>query len=113
MSRLAIIAGGGSGKKAAVSRLLRAALATYSRHGPLINAVALGLIRTPATERLFSAPSAARQLVAQHQLGRIVQTNDVVRGIAWLLSGAAAWITEYSVAVDGGFSAVRPLQRAH
>jgi NAD(P)-dependent dehydrogenase (short-subunit alcohol dehydrogenase family) len=97
--------------KAAIEGLVRSAAATYARHQVRVNAVAPGLMRTPATEGLFSAPDAVRQLDAQYPLGRHGQISDVARAIAWLLSSEAAWITGQTLAVDGGFSAVRPLQR--
>jgi NAD(P)-dependent dehydrogenase (short-subunit alcohol dehydrogenase family) len=98
--------------KAAVEGLARAAAATYARQRIRVNAVAPGLLRTPATERLFAAPDAVRQLDAQYPLGRHGQVSDVARAIDWLLSDAAAWITGQTLPVDGGFTAVRPLQRA-
>ncbi len=98
--------------KAAVEGLVRAAAATYARQRIRVNAVAPGLMRTPATEALFAAPDATRQLEVQYPLGRHGQVSDVARAVGWLLSDAAAWITGQSLAVDGGFTAVRPLQRA-
>ena len=98
--------------KAAVESLARSAAATYSRHDIRINAVAPGLMRSPATEWLFSTPNNTRQLDAQYPLGRHGQVDDVASTITWLVSEEASWITGQVLAVDGGFSAVRPLQRA-
>lgn len=98
--------------KAAVEGLARSAAATYARQRIRVNAVAPGLMRTPATESLFSTPDMIRQLDAQYPLGRHGQVNDVARAIGWLLSDAAMWITGQTLPVDGGFTAVRPLQRA-
>ena len=98
--------------KAAVESLARSAAATYSRHDIRINAVAPGLMRSPATEWLFSTPNNTRQLDAQYPLGRHGQVDDVASAIAWLVSEEANWITGQVLPVDGGFSAVRPLQRA-
>lgn len=98
--------------KAAVEGLVRAAAATYARQRIRVNAVAPGLMRTPATEKLFSTADSTRQLDAQYPLGRHGQVGDVARAIAWLLSDSANWITGQVLPVDGGFTAVRPLQRA-
>ena len=65
--------------KAAIEGLTRAAAATYARQRIRVNAVAPGLMRTPATEGLFSAPDATRQLDAQYPLGRHGQVKDVAR----------------------------------
>jgi NAD(P)-dependent dehydrogenase (short-subunit alcohol dehydrogenase family) len=98
--------------KAGVEGLVRAAAASYARHRIRVNAVAPGLMRTPATEKFFSTTEATRQLDAQYPLGRHGQVGDAARAISWLLSDAAEWITGQILPVDGGFTAVRPLQRA-
>ena len=98
--------------KAAVESLARSAAATYSKDHIRINAVAPGLMRSPATEWLFSTANNSRQLDAQYPLGRHGQVEDVASTIAWLVSDEAAWITGQILPVDGGFTAVRPLQRA-
>jgi NAD(P)-dependent dehydrogenase (short-subunit alcohol dehydrogenase family) len=98
--------------KAAVESLARSAAATYSKDHIRINAVAPGLMRSPATEWLFKTANNSRQLDAQYPLGRHGQVEDVANTIAWLVSDEAAWITGQVLAVDGGFTAVRPLQRA-
>lgn len=98
--------------KAAVESLARSAAATYSGDNIRINAVAPGLMRSPATEWLFSTPKTTRQLDAQYPLGRHGQVEDVAEAIAWLISDDASWITGQVLPVDGGFTAVRPLQKA-
>jgi NAD(P)-dependent dehydrogenase (short-subunit alcohol dehydrogenase family) len=98
--------------KAAVEGLARSVAATYSRDNIRVNAVAPGLMRSPATEWLFTTPKNARQLDAQYPLGRHGQVEDVANTIAWLVSDEASWITGQVFPVDGGFTAVRPLQRA-
>lgn len=101
-----------SAAKAAIEGLTRSAAATYSRNQIRVNAVAPGLMRSPATERLFSSANAERQLDAQYPLGRHGELADVARAVCWLLSAQASWITGQVIPVDGGFTAVRPLQRA-
>lgn len=98
--------------KAAVESLARSAAATYSRDQIRVNAVAPGLMRSPATEWLFSTQKNTSQLDAQYPLGRHGKLEDVAEAIAWLVSDQAEWITGQVLPVDGGFTAVRPLQRA-
>ena len=98
--------------KAAVESLVRSAAATYSRDRIRINAVAPGLMRSPSTEWLFSTQKNARQLDAQYPLGRHGRVDDAAEAIVWLVSDQADWITGQVLPVDGGFTAVRPLQRA-
>ena len=98
--------------KAAVESLARSAAASYARDHIRVNAVAPGLMRSPATEWLFATQKNTRQLDAQYPLGRHGNVNDVADAIAWLVSDHADWITGQVLPVDGGFTAVRPLQRA-
>jgi NAD(P)-dependent dehydrogenase (short-subunit alcohol dehydrogenase family) len=98
--------------KAAVESLARSAAATYSRDKIRVNAVAPGLMRSKSTEWLFSTQKNTRQLDAQYPLGRHGKVEDVADAIAWLVSDQAEWITGQVLPVDGGFTAVRPLQRA-
>lgn len=98
--------------KAAVESLVRSAAATYSRDRIRINAVAPGLMRSPSTEWLFSTQKNTRQLDAQYPLGRHGRVDDAAEAIVWLVSDQADWITGQVLPVDGGFTAVRPLQRA-
>lgn len=98
--------------KAGVEGLIRAAASTYAGHGIRVNGIAPGIMRTPSTERLFSAAQAEKQIAAQYPLGRYGDAGDGADAIAWLLSDEARWITGQVIGVDGGFSAVRPMVRA-
>jgi NAD(P)-dependent dehydrogenase (short-subunit alcohol dehydrogenase family) len=98
--------------KAGVEALARSAAATYGAQAIRVNAIVPGLLRTPATERLFSAPQAEKQIAAQYPLKRYGTAQDGAAAIAWLLSDEAGWITGQCLPVDGGFTAVRPMVRA-
>jgi NAD(P)-dependent dehydrogenase (short-subunit alcohol dehydrogenase family) len=95
--------------KAGVEGLVRSAAATYAGKGLRVNAIAPGILRSPATERLFAGPGAEQGITAQYPLGRYGSVDDAARAIAWLLSDEAQWITGQVLPVDGGFTAVRPM----
>ena len=94
--------------KSGVEGLLRSAAATYADKGIRVNGIAPGLLRTAATEGFFTGGKAEDQLAAQYPLGRYGQAEDAAGLICWLLSGDAAWMTGQIIAIDGGFSAIRP-----
>ncbi len=98
--------------KGAIEGLVRSVAATYSGKGIRINAIAPGLMRSPANEGLFVNASAEKNIAAQYPLGRYGQSDDGANALAWLLSAEAAWITGQILPVDGGFTAVRPFVKA-
>jgi len=95
--------------KAGVEGLIRSAAADYAGRGIRINGIALGLIRSAATEGFFKGAKAEEQLAAQYPLGRYGQVDDAAKAICWLLANEAEWVTGQVLAVDGGFSSIRPL----
>jgi NAD(P)-dependent dehydrogenase (short-subunit alcohol dehydrogenase family) len=97
--------------KGGVEALVRSAAATYSGQGVRVNAVAPGLMETPATASLLRPPGARDSIAAQYPLGRHGQPEDVAAAIAWLAGDDADWVTGQVLPVDGGFTAVRPLVR--
>lgn len=97
--------------KAGLEGLVRAAAATYASAGLRINAIAPGLMDTPAAAGLISTPAAREAAARQYPLPGIGDPADAADLMAWLLSPAAARVTGQVWSVDGGFSAVRPLVR--
>jgi NAD(P)-dependent dehydrogenase (short-subunit alcohol dehydrogenase family) len=75
------------------------ALATeYASRGVRVNAVAPGVIETPAHE-----PASYAGLAAGQPLGRLGQVADITAAILYLES--AAFVTGEIVHVDGGWAA--------
>lgn len=97
--------------KAGLEGLVRAAAATYAASGIRINAVAPGLMDTPATAGLIGSAASREAAAKQYPLPGIADPADLADLMAWLLSASAARVTGQIWAVDGGFSAVRPLVR--
>jgi NAD(P)-dependent dehydrogenase (short-subunit alcohol dehydrogenase family) len=72
----------------------------YASRGVRVNAVSLGVIRTPAHD-----PASYAELESLHPLGRVGEINDVVDAILYLEH--AAFVTGETLHVDGGQAAGR------
>jgi NAD(P)-dependent dehydrogenase (short-subunit alcohol dehydrogenase family) len=95
--------------KGGVEALVRSAAATYAPLNLRINAVAPGMTDTPMTAGLLKLPAMREGAGKQYPLGGVQGADTVAAAMAWLLSDAASRITGQVVAVDGGFTSVRPL----
>ena len=95
--------------KGGVEALARSAAASYAPIGLRINAVAPGMTETPMTANMLKLDAMREGAGRQYPLGGVQTAAQVADTIAWLLSDAAARITGQVIAVDGGFTTVRPL----
>jgi NAD(P)-dependent dehydrogenase (short-subunit alcohol dehydrogenase family) len=95
--------------KGGVEALVRSAAASYASQGLRVNAVAPGMTDTPMTAGMLKMPAMREGAARQSPLGG-VQTADQVAGVmACLLGDGSARLTGQVLAVDGGFTTVRPL----
>lgn len=97
--------------KAGLEGLVRAAAATYAGAGIRVNAVAPGLMETPASAGLISSPLAREAAARQYPLPGIGDPAELADLMAWLLSPNAARVTGQVWSLDGGFTTIRPLVR--
>jgi NAD(P)-dependent dehydrogenase (short-subunit alcohol dehydrogenase family) len=95
--------------KGGVEALVRSAAATYAPQGVRVNAVAPGLTDTPLTAGMLKLPAMREGAGRQYPLGGVQTAAQVADVMAWLLGDAAARVTGQVIAVDGGFTTVRPL----
>jgi NAD(P)-dependent dehydrogenase (short-subunit alcohol dehydrogenase family) len=93
--------------KAGVVGLMRSAAATYAARGLRFNAVAPGLVETPATARITGSDAGRKASLSMHPLGRLGQPEDVASIAAWLLGPDSGWVTGQVFGVDGGLAAVK------
>jgi len=82
---------------------------SYASMGLRVNAVAPGLVATPATERFLRSDAARASMARQYPLGRYGAPEDIAAAIDWLASTEADWVTGQILGIDGGFVATRPL----
>lgn len=95
--------------KGGIEALARSAAATYAAQGLRVNVVAPGMTDTPMTAGMLRLDAMREGAGRQYPLGGVQTAAQVADTIAWLLSDGAARITGQVIAVDGGFTTVRPL----
>lgn len=92
--------------KHAVVGLTKTAALEYSTQNIRINAVAPGVIDTPMIERFTGGTPEARKMMEDLEpIGRMAKPEEVANAVVWLCSGAASYVSGYTLAVDGGFVA--------
>jgi NAD(P)-dependent dehydrogenase (short-subunit alcohol dehydrogenase family) len=95
--------------KGGIEALARSAAATYAAAGLRINVVAPGMTDTPMTASMLRLDAMREGAGKQYPLGGVQTAAEVAQTMVWLLSNAASRITGQVIAVDGGFTTVRPL----
>jgi NAD(P)-dependent dehydrogenase (short-subunit alcohol dehydrogenase family) len=97
--------------KGGVDALVQSTAATYASLGIRINAVAPALTNTPLTAAMLKHEAMRQGAEKQYPLVGVNSADDVADVISWLLSAQAQRITGQTIAIDGGFSRIRPLVR--
>ena len=84
--------------KGGLAAVTRSLAIEYAARGVRVNAVALGVIKTPAHD-----PASYEGMAGLHPLGRIGEIGDVVDGILYL--ERATFVTGETLHIDGGQAA--------
>ena len=86
--------------KAGVIGMARTLAAEWADSGIRVNTVVPGLVATP---KVLAMPEATRDRVLQNvALKRLVEVDEVVAGVLFLMSPGAGGITGQSLRIDGG-----------
>jgi NAD(P)-dependent dehydrogenase (short-subunit alcohol dehydrogenase family) len=95
-----------SASKAALLGLTRSLAVELAREGIRVNSIVPGVVKTEMADSFFGAlsPEQAAAVESAHPLG-LGAPLDIAHSIAFLLSGAARWITGSALVVDGGYTA--------
>lgn len=91
--------------KGGVVQLTRAIAEEWSRRGVTCNAIAPGFFPTPLTAPVFADPERSARNAQQTAVGRNGELADLAGATVFLASGASAYVTGQTLAVDGGFTA--------
>jgi NAD(P)-dependent dehydrogenase (short-subunit alcohol dehydrogenase family) len=95
--------------KGGLEGLVRGAAATYAAAGIRINAVAPGIMETPAAAGIIGSAAARDAAARQYPLPGIGTPDELAELMVWLLSDKGARVTGQIWALDGGFTSIRPL----
>ena len=95
-----------SATKGAIITLTKSLALELAREGIRVNCVAPGVVVTEMTSRLRArvGEEAFALIEAQHPLG-LGEPDDVAKGVMYLVSDAARWVTGTSLVIDGGYTA--------
>jgi NAD(P)-dependent dehydrogenase (short-subunit alcohol dehydrogenase family) len=95
-----------SAAKAGAAGLTRAVARENGRHGITANNIALGTMRTPATEALWADPDNdfAKGMMRSYIVRRPGDPGDVAGLALYLASDHASWITGQTYPLNGGYS---------
>lgn len=88
--------------KGGVVALTRSVAFDYGPAGIRCNAVAPGLIETPATEAVLADPERRAWLTSKLLVGRAGQPSDIANAVLYLASEDSAFMTGQTIVVDGG-----------
>jgi NAD(P)-dependent dehydrogenase (short-subunit alcohol dehydrogenase family) len=92
--------------KGALSTLTRYVATGYGRFGIRCNAVAPGVIRTPASS--FVSEETMQDMLRHHPATRLSEAEDIARVVAFLCSDESASINGQVIATDGGLACHMP-----
>ena len=95
-----------SAAKAGAAGLTRALAVETGRHGITVNTIALGTMRTPATEGLWSDPEnpRAKAMLRRYAVRRPGLPEDAAALAVFLAGPQASWITGQTYPLNGGIS---------
>jgi cyclopentanol dehydrogenase len=85
--------------------LTKATAMQYAKEGIRVNSVHPGPIETPMTEASRSDPKAREVTLGRIPLGRYGVPDDVAKGVLYLASDEAAYVTGSELVIDGGWTA--------
>ena len=97
-----------SASKAALHSLTQSIATQHGKEGIRCNAIAPGLIVTPATRDTYAGSELGAVMLRHHLTPRLGRPEDIAAAVVVLASDEAAFITGQVICVDGGLLAHQP-----
>ena len=94
--------------KAAINAITMYAATEYGKQSIRVNAVAPGLIVTPASQSSGHSEAMATIMLDNHLTPRLGEPMDVAYAVLYLASDESSFVTGQIISVDGGLSAHQP-----
>jgi NAD(P)-dependent dehydrogenase (short-subunit alcohol dehydrogenase family) len=94
---------GYAASKGGIGQMTKSLAIAYAEDGIRVNAVAPGWIATPLTRELREDPGRSNAILARTAMKRWGRPEDVVGGVLFLASPAAAFVTGVVLPIDGGY----------
>jgi 2-deoxy-D-gluconate 3-dehydrogenase len=91
--------------KHALEGMVKAMAIEWGRHGIRINTLCPTFIRTPLAEVTLQDPARRKWIEGMITLGRVGEVEDIMGGVVFLASDAAALVTGTALMIDGGWTA--------
>ena len=91
--------------KAGVINLTRAIAIDHAREGIRANAICPGPVDTPILGPVLAVEAVRAAWHEAVPMGRLAQPREIAEVVAFLVSGAASYLTGAAIAVDGGLGA--------
>jgi len=88
--------------KHAVEGMTKAMAFELGPRGIRVNAICPGFVETPLTRPVLQDPKFRDRVVRSMPLGRVMQVEDIMGAVVFLLSPASVMVTGASLVIDGG-----------
>ena len=94
--------------KAGIATLTQYLATQHGKEGIRCNAIAPGLIVTPATEATYASGNVGAMMLRHHLSPRLGRPADIAAAVVFLSSDEAEFINGHLLCVDGGLMAHQP-----